>query len=359
MQRQFSTLTDLLNHGFDTAIDVRSPAEFAEDHLPGAINLPALSNSERAEIGTMYVQQSPFLARKHGAALVARNVAHHIETQLIDHDGGWRPLIYCWRGGQRSGSVAMILSQIGWRAGVIEGGYKTYRRLVSNLLYETDLPHQIILLDGNTGSGKTVMLEQLQARGVQTLDLEAMAGHRGSLLGGLPKGQPSQKSFESALALAISKLDPARPVVVEAESSKIGQRIIPPALWARMSNAPRILLQASPTTRAQFLTRQYVDIRADPAALSTRIAPLKAYCGQARLDHWNALIESGDFEDLAAELVIHHYDPAYARSARPSLHPIQKTFELEALSVGEIAQTADQIAIHLNTMKHGFGPHHL
>ena len=177
MLQTYSSLPDLLSHGYDSVIDVRSPAEFAEDHLPGAINLPVLNNEERAEVGTIYVQQSPFLARKLGAALVFRNAAHHIETTLRSQGGGWRPLVYCWRGGQRSGAFAWMLGQIGWRAGLIDGGYRSYRRLVNTMLYKSTLRFRLIAIDGYTGTAKTEVLLKLLKRGNQVLDLEGLAGH--------------------------------------------------------------------------------------------------------------------------------------------------------------------------------------
>src|SRR4051812_21437901 len=218
--------------GFDLVIDVRSPREFALDHVPGAVNLPVLSDAERAEVGTIYVQGSRFKARQVGAAYVARNVAHHLTTALADKGGGFRPLLYCWRGGMRSNAMAVILAQVGWRTAVLEGGYRTYRRRVVERLYgEMPLP-PVVLLDGSTGTGKTEVLARLAGEGVQALDLEDLAQHRGSLFGALPgRPQPSQKLFESRLLAALEALDPTRPVVVEAESSKIGELIVPPALW--------------------------------------------------------------------------------------------------------------------------------
>ena len=238
-------LTALSNPGadFDAVIDVRSPAEFAEDHVLGAINLPVLSDAERARVGTIYVQESPFLARKIGAALVARNAAAHIEGPLSAHEGGWQPLVYCWRGGQRSGSFASILSQIGWRAETLSGGYQSYRRLVAKRLYDDAFPSPIILLDGNTGTAKTEVLHRLADRGVQTIDLEGLANHRGSVLGARGD-QPSQKGFESALAGQVAGLDPGRPVILEAESSKIGKLNIPGRVFEAMKAAKRFRIEA-------------------------------------------------------------------------------------------------------------------
>src|ERR1700749_323165 len=134
---------------FDAVIDVRSPGEFAEDHIPGAINLPVLSNAERAEVGTIYVQGSKFEARRIGAAHVARNIAAHLDGPLSDRPGSFHPLVYCWRGGQRSNAMATVLAQVGWRTGLLTGGYKTYRRRVQRRLYDAEPWFRLILLDGH------------------------------------------------------------------------------------------------------------------------------------------------------------------------------------------------------------------
>jgi tRNA 2-selenouridine synthase len=216
---------------YDEIIDVRTPAEFALDHVPGAVNLPVLSNDERAWVGTIYVQDSRMKARRIGAALVACNIAGHLEGALEDRPGSYAPLIYCWRGGQRSLAMATVLAQVGWRPTRLAGGYMTYRRRVTAALYEGGTPLRLIVLDGYTGSAKTELLGRLAAQGVQTLDLEGLAGHRGSLFGAIAgQGQPSQKMFESTLLADLERLDPTRPIVVEAESSKIGQLNLPPDL---------------------------------------------------------------------------------------------------------------------------------
>lgn len=312
----FPTFPALMAHGFDTVIDVRSPAEFALDHIPGAINLPALSNDERVTVGTIYKQVSAFDARKIGAVMVARNVAAHVEGPLAQHDGAWRPLVYCWRGGQRSGSFATILQQIGWRAETIQGGYRTYRRLVSAALYDTPLPHRLILLDGYTGTAKTDILARLALRGVQVVDLEGLARHRGSLLGGMPGGQPSQKWFESSLASAFAALNPARPVVVEAESSKIGERSLPPMVWQAMCAAPRLVIEAPVAARAEWLLTAYADMIADPAQLKQRLLPLRQHRPGPVVEGWLDLIDKGDFRGLTLALMEQHYDLAYAKSRK-------------------------------------------
>lgn len=349
MSRTFSSLDAILHHGADTLIDVRSPAEFAEDHIPGAINLPALSNEQRATVGTMYVQESAFKARKVGAALVARNVADHLDGPLAKMDGSWQPIVYCWRGGQRSGSFASILQQIGWRAETITGGYQTYRRLVTQVLYDTPLPFsQLILLDGNTGTGKTAVLERLTKRGIQVIDLEGLANHRGSLLGRRDGGQPAQKGFESALAAALAACDPDQPVVLEAESSKIGEINLPPSLWAAMCDARRIMVSADLEDRATFLAETYRDITADSESVSKRLRLLRRIRGHAVVDRWETLLNAGQFVDLARALMADHYDPAYAKSR--STQQVQLLGEVIATSLdsGGLDQLTDKVATLIN-----------
>ncbi|MBM7069458.1 tRNA 2-selenouridine(34) synthase MnmH [Actibacterium sp. 188UL27-1] len=307
-------LTTLAALPFDTVIDVRSPSEYAEDHLPGAINLPVLTDAQRAEVGTIYVQDSPFRARKIGAALVAKNAACHLETALADKDGGWQPLVYCWRGGQRSGSFGSILSQIGWRVEVLEGGYQTYRRAVVDCLYKADLPHRVVLVDGHTGTAKTEILHRIKALGGQVLDLEGLANHRGSVLGPRPDGQPAQKGFESAIIAEMSGIDPALPVFVEAESSKVGARLVPPTLWSAMRAAPRIRLVASPAQRAGYLARAYRDLVAKPDDLKLLLGKLLPYVGRERLAAWMDLVDAQEFTTLAHDLIVRHYDARYAKS---------------------------------------------
>jgi tRNA 2-selenouridine synthase len=330
---------------FDAVIDVRSPAEFAEDRVPGAVNLPVLTDAERAEVGEIYVQESRLRANRIGAAYVARNIARHLETALADRPPTFRPLVYCWRGGKRSESMATILSEIGWRTTVLAGGYRTYRRGVQASLYDQPCALRLVLLDGNTGSGKTEMLARLADRGVQVLDLEGLAGHRGSLFGGLAgQPQPSQKLFESRLLLAMEALDPDRPVVVEAESSKIGDRMTPPALWRVMQAAPRIELAVPRAERARYLVTAYHDIIADQDGLETALRSLPVYPGQRRLEGWRRLVADGDFTTLAEALIELHYDPAYARARRKDDRPPMANIVLPTLDDQAQAEAADAIA---------------
>ncbi|CUH81341.1 tRNA 2-selenouridine synthase [Tritonibacter multivorans] len=353
MSLTFSSLAQMLAHGHDTVIDVRSPAEYAEDHVPGAINLPVLNNEERAEVGTIYVQDSPFKARKLGAALVFRNAANHIEQHLSHHDGAWRPLVYCWRGGQRSGSFTWMLQQIGWRADVVQGGYQTYRRMVHRAVYEDALTHRLVLLDGFTGTAKTEILTAVARQGGQVLDLEAMAGHRGSLLGERPGGQPSQKAFESRIACALAGMDPERPVLVEAEANKIGARSIPPTVWEAMKHAPRLDVEAAFEARCDYLLRAYEDILSNGPKLSEKLDQLRAHRSNALVDQWQAFIAEGDKAALTASLMRDHYDPAY-RKAR-GRYPVQSLGSVvtESLNDTGIEAAATQVLARLEALSAG------
>ncbi len=343
-----TSLSDLARLGFDDIIDARAPAEYAEDHLPGAISLPVLNDAQRAEVGTIYKQVNPFTARKLGAALVAQNVAGHLLTTLADRPGGWRPLVYCWRGGQRSGSFATILQQIGWRVETIAGGYKAWRGLVVNALYDTPFPAPVYVLDGNTGSAKTELLNLLPARGFQVLDLEGMARHRGSLFGSMG-GQPSQKAFESTLAMAIDALDPNRPVVVEAESAKIGDCRLPPGLWAAMQAAPRVAIAAPAPQRARYLLRAYADLVADEARLVRVINLLRPAHPAERIADWLTCAAKGDFARLAEGLMEQHYDPRYASHRARSAAAVAE-IAAPSLAPEAMSPLADQIAAALHSL---------
>ncbi|MEL6953589.1 MAG: tRNA 2-selenouridine(34) synthase MnmH [Pseudomonadota bacterium] len=338
-----ANLADQAWQDYDTVIDVRSPAEFAEDHLPGAISLPVLSNEERARVGTIYTRESPFLARKIGAALVSRNAADHIETSLMERDGAWRPLVYCWRGGQRSGSFASILAAIGWRVATLEGGYQSYRKLVSDALYGDALPHRVIRLDGYTGTAKTALLHRVAELGGQVIDLEGLARHRGSALGPVAEGQPAQKGFETALAMAILKLDPARPVLIEAESARIGDLRLPPALWKAMRSAPRLLVSAPETARARYLAEVYADIVENVDDLCARLDLLRPIQGHEVVEGWQAMARSRQWVPLAADLAQRHYDPAYARLRRRDPSPVLARFEAEGLAEADLHTLATRL----------------
>ncbi len=329
---------------YDEIIDVRSPGEFAEDRLPGAVNLPVLSDAERAEVGAIYKQESKFIARRVGAAYVARNVAHHLETALAGKPAGYRPLLYCWRGGMRSGAMATVLAQVGWRTGVVKGGYKTWRRCVVDGLRDNDAPINIILLDGQTGTAKSEILGRLAALGVQTLDLEALAAHRGSVFGALSaKAQPCQKFFESQLWNALRAFDRNRPILVEAESNRIGRCELPRRLWQAMLAAPHIVVRSDAKTRADYLVHAYADITQDNAVINAAIDRLAPYQSKEQLALWRNMAGAAEFTALAASLMRDHYDPLYDRSRARRANKTLAEFSLGGLDSPGIKAAAEKI----------------
>lgn len=355
---QIETVDEALAPGaFDTIIDVRSPSEFAEDHVPSAINLPALDDAERARVGTMYSRVSKFEAKKIGAALISRNIARHLEERLIDKPGGWRPLIYCWRGGQRSGAMAIVLGQIGWRVATLKGGYKAYRRHVSARLYAETPCVDAVLLNGMTGAGKTEILERLAARGQPVLDLEALAAHRGSVFGADPDNpQPSQKMFESRLLAAIDALPADQPVLVEAESSLIGERRIPASMWTAMQAAPVLTIAAPVEARAAYSERRYRDMAADPERAAALLDRLVHRHGRARVAEWRALLDAGEIRALIRDLLEAHYDPAYARSSARLGRAADAVIEVARLDARGLDGAAEAVEARLAGLRSGVRP---
>jgi tRNA 2-selenouridine synthase len=341
---KIATISEVLNGEFDDLLDVRTPAEFVDDHLPGAINLPVLSNEERVRVGTLYTQ-SPFEAQRLGASLIARNIAQHLETSLAEKPRTWRPLVYCWRGGMRSGALAHILSEIGWRTTRLHGGYKTYRAFVLQALDALPPQFQWRVICGPTGSGKSRLLQALAAEGAQVLDLEHLAQHRGSLLGNLPdQPQPAQKLFESRIWDVLRHFDPQRPVFVEAESRRIGLLRVPAVLLDQMRAAPCIAIEAPLSARVAFLLEDYEHFLGDPAQLSEKLAMLTELQGRQTIAEWNALAANGEWPTLVEQLLVRHYDPAYKRSSDGNFSGLQQAqrLSLAGLDEANIRQAARQ-----------------
>lgn len=334
---------------YSEIIDVRSPSEYVEDRIPGAINLPVLDDAERAEVGTIYKQINPFNARKIGAALVAKNISQHLQQHFADKDKDYRPLVYCWRGGQRSNSMAAVLSQIGWRVTVLEGGYKTYRAYVRQQLEQLPTKFTYKILCGFTGSGKTLILRRLQHRGIQVLDLEAIANHRGSLLGEewqvQPTPQPSQKYFESLLLQQLQNFDRDRVVWVESESNKIGQIYLPLPLWQKMKQSQCIEIQIPIDSRIAFLLREYPYLETHSEFLKNKLVKFKSRYGKQKLNYWFQLIDAEKGEDLVKELLLFHYDPTYSCSIQRDYTNREKTVFLSDLCDINVEQILTTLAL--------------
>jgi tRNA 2-selenouridine synthase len=301
---------------FDEVIDVRSEGEYGDDHVPGAISAPVLDNAERELVGTIYKQTSSFDAKKIGAALVSANISRHLRERFHDRPREWRPLVYCWRGGGRSGALAHVLAQIGWRVGQLEGGYKAYRRAV--LADLTTLPARFSwrVVCGMTGTGKSRLLHALDRAGAQVLDLEALAAHRGSILGNLPdEPQPTQKMFESSVWAELRRFDHTRPVFVEAESKRIGRLRVPEALIDAMwASSDCVVLDAPVAVRVDLLKSEYAHYIAEPESIIAQIESLSALHGRETIAKWQALMRAGDNDAFVEAMLLQHYDPAYTRS---------------------------------------------
>ena len=317
-----------LSH-YDTVIDARSPGEYALDRLPGAVNWWTLDNAQHARVGTIYVRQSAFEARKLGAVYAARNIAAHIERAAPTLEKNWHPLVYCRRGGQRSGALATVLGQIGFAVHVLDGGYKAFRRAMLDDLVQRLNALRFIVLCGPTGSGKTRLLHALREVGAQTLDLEDLASHRASVLGTLPdRAQPSQKRFDSLLWQAVCTADAAQPVFIEAESRKVGNLMLPDALADAMHAAPCVRVELPPAERVALLLEDYPHHMKDVDALTTRLDALTALCSRAAVQRWTAQAHAGQWHELVADLLRRHYDPGYERSTRRTFARFAQAQEL-------------------------------
>ena len=333
-------------HEFDTVVDARSEAEYALDHLPDAVNWPTLNDAERRSIGTLYVQVNPFEARKRGAAIAARNIAATIEREIIARPKDWKPLAYCWRGGQRSGSLSLVLSQIGFRVTLLEGGYKAFRaallldipRRVSNLRWR--------VICGTTGSGKTRLLQALAAEGAQVLDLEALANHRSSVLGAIPGlAQPSQKRFDTLIWQTLREFDPARPVFIESESKKVGNVALPPSLVDAMRASPCLNLVLPDDERVTLLMEDYDFFARDAELFCERLQVLTALLGKALVGEWQASVRAGDIQRVVRELLERHYDPVYQQSMRRNFEQFEDAQRIapESHSIGAMTALARQL----------------
>lgn len=360
---------------YSEIIDVRSPAEFAEDHMPGAINLPVLDNAERAKVGTIYKQVNSFEARKIGASLVAQNIARHLDTHFASKGKDYHPLVYCWRGGQRSNSMGSVLSQIGWRVTVLDGGYKTYRAYVRTQVEHLPTQFTYRVLSGLTGSGKTYILRQLAHRGVQVLDLEELANHRGSLLGqewdsgregeysveasslnlGKLAAQPSQKQFESRLVQALQNFDPTRLVWVEAESNKIGKVYLPLSLWQLMKQASCVDIQVPLAARVEWLLQEYPHFITHPDLLKQKLGYLKSRYGGKKINEWHHLIDAGQWHTLVRDLLSDHYDPAYQQSLGQSYNQVEHQLQLADLSDTHVNALLDAL-MSLDCLEQNINP---
>lgn len=298
---------------FSEIIDVRSPAEYALDHIPGAINLPVLYDEQRAKIGKIY-KKNPFDARRLGAAIISANVSSHIQNHMMEYGPDYSPLLYCWRGGMRSRSFSFILNSICWRPYLVNGGYRAFRKF---LVEETEDIFQqealnLRVLSGLTGVGKTRLLKTIHTQGGQVLDLEALANHKGSLLGATPNSpQPAQKKFETNLWHQMKQFDLTKPIFTEAESNRIGSIHCPPSLWTALKSSPVINIELPINERIKILLEEYPHFKEDTDKLKLLLSKLIPLRGHDQVEEWNSLIDKQQWDDFVQSVLETHYDLCY------------------------------------------------
>lgn len=333
----------LWESGIDEIIDVRAPEEYAMDHISGSINLPVLDDTQRAEVGTLHRQKGPFDARKVGAGWVAANIGRHLSDHFAGKGKTYRPAVYCWRGGQRSRSMATVLSEVGWRPLVVEGGYKAYRRHVMDVM-ELAGEFRWRVLNGFTGSGKTLVLQALRERGAQVLDLEGLANHKGSLFGGNPaKPQPTQKRFESLIRDAVVSFDRGPSVFVEAESPKIGHLNLPAPLWRVMRDSAVTKIQATLEARTDYLHGDYASWIGDPAKILKTIERLRPFHSGEQIERWRQDCLQQAWKPLIASLLREHYDRRYGAGGSGHYNVPDRRVALECHDAQSVAACADEL----------------
>ena len=332
---------------FDEIIDVRSPSEYEEDNLPNAINMPVLDDEERKLVGTAYKQQSPFVARRKGASIVAHNISKHLKDHFFNKEKKYSPLVYCWRGGERSKSMATFLNSIGWKTTLLEGGYQAYRKhIIEELKKKLSNNYNFKIISGFTGSGKTKLLEHLEDNGSQVLDLEGLASHRGSALGDdITSNQPSQKRFERKILEKLNELNPSKITYIESESSRIGSLQIPASLWALMKDSPVIEIDVPINERADYLIKEYKHFIHDQKLLILKLSKVKHLISQKLYDHWLKLISDEKYKDFVLSILENHYDRAYSNSRKKTYtQETENTYQVEKVSKSEFTRLAKTLA---------------
>ncbi len=321
----------------DEIIDVRTKAEYEEDHIPCAINLPVLLQKERDIVGKIYKKENGFNAKKLGASFISKNISKIIKKKFYNKPGSWKPLIYCWRGGQRSKSIAIVLSEIGWQVRVLKGGYKTYRASINNELNKITKNSKFMVLKGPTGCAKTKILKKLNSIGVSSIDLEGIALHKGSLLGNIPKfNQPSQKLFESRLYFQLKSIKNRKLIFIESESSKIGNLYLPQILLNKIKNSPAIEISADLNARIMYLINDYKNYLVQDNSFIKLFKYADSKIGKQKVDKWRNYYKKKDWYNLAYYLITEYYDPLYAHNLKNKKNKLVKKTHFLKLNNQEI-----------------------
>jgi tRNA 2-selenouridine synthase len=294
-------------------IDVRSPCEFVAERIPQAVNIPLLTDQERAEVGTVYAQAGEIVARRLGLKFIAPKIPEIVDriVELKNHNSSL--VVHCWRGGLRSEAVASFLSIVGIDCWRLSGGYKAWRNMVLKEFESDPYPCNSVVLQGRTGAGKTDLLNLLEKSGAQILDLEKLAQHRGSLFGELGlSGQPTQKNFEGMLWERMQMVCDA-PLFIEAEGRKIGNLTLPDFIMRRINSGRRILVTSSTDLRVKRIVSAYLpESNPELVARAKSILPLlTSRLSKQIVSEIHRLAGQGDFSELVEKLLVQYYDPLY------------------------------------------------
>jgi tRNA 2-selenouridine synthase len=322
-------------------VDVRSPGEYAKGHLPGAISLPLLDNDQRAEVGTCYKQMGQKAAIRLGFHLVGPSLSAIIQ-QVDDWDTSKTLVLYCWRGGMRSESMAWLLRTAGFKVYVVSGGYKAMRKALLDYLFR---PFGFILVSGYTGSGKSKWLQYLQEAGEQVVDLEALASHKGSAFGalGMP-AQPTQEQFENLLANTLRKMKITKPVWIEHESRTIGRCCIPEAIYARLMVSPLIFVSVPLQRRVQQLVSEYAVYSKEQLAAS--ICRIAKKLGPQETKEALSALEHSSYDTVAA-LALRYYDKCY-------MHDVHQHSSKQQIHWDAGSKSHFEIAEHIKKLQQSF-----
>ena len=324
-------------------IDVRTPAEFAKGHLPNAMNIPIFTNEERIEVGTLYVQQGRTIAIKQGLDFVGPKMRSFIENveQLMEESATKEILVYCWRGGMRSGSMAWLFEMYGFSVTVLKGGYKAFRRFTLQILEQ---PFPFIILGGYTGSGKTHILQQLHQHGESVIDLEKLAGHKGSAFGWLGEPyQPTQEHFDNTLTLELLRCAKAKRIWLEDESRRIGSVNIPMCIWNRMRESPLLVANITKEQRILNLLNDYDSFTTDEL-MDSLVRLRERLGGAASKEAEDALVKRN--LRRVVEITLVYYDKFYRRSMEQRENSRVFTVDLQS---GQHDVNAEEIIQFANT----------
>ncbi len=333
-------------------IDVRSPREYAEDHIIGSINLPVLYDEEYEKIGQLYKFESGFEAKKIGAQWVMKNISRHLKEVLYKYEKNKKLIFYCKRGGNRSLSFSIVCSKIGWNSNVIDGGYKMYRQFIIEYLTQFSQNSKFFVIAGKTGNGKTKLLNLLEKKGLQTIDFEGLACHRGSILGKqVGQLQPPQKLFESKIFEEIKKFNEDKCVFVESESVKIGRLTIPNSIFSYTYKSKLIKLNNEIDFRVEFLIDEYQNLIEDHKPFFKLIEILKSRISGENIIEIEKAVSEKNFPLLARYLLNFHYDRAYDMSMSKRKGEVVKEFNLSCNVESAVEHICDSIISNKNFYK--------